>query len=105
MAWTAPLRLHHAAWPAALARPVPPTPDDELDAAWSIFTPLLHELEGKTGTAKRAPIPYQFGGRGPPEADELVAVHAEMRTSSSESGLTNVRSHSLIVPSAEALAS
>lgn len=41
---------------------------DELDAAWRIFTPLLHQIE--RGEAK--PIPYPAGTRGPKEADELL---------------------------------
>lgn len=34
---------------------------DELDEAWKIFTPLLHQLEKE----KVKPLPYQFGSRGP----------------------------------------
>uniref|UniRef100_A0A672U7K1 Glucose-6-phosphate 1-dehydrogenase n=1 Tax=Strigops habroptila TaxID=2489341 RepID=A0A672U7K1_STRHB len=41
---------------------------DELREAWRIFTPLLHNIEAR---AER-PIPYVFGSRGPPEADELL---------------------------------
>ncbi|XP_011373873.1 glucose-6-phosphate 1-dehydrogenase isoform X3 [Pteropus vampyrus] len=41
---------------------------DELREAWRIFTPLLHEIEGK----KLQPIPYVYGSRGPAEADELM---------------------------------
>merc|ERR1711916_251138 len=37
--------------------------DDELLAAWEIFTPLLHEIEN----SKARPIPYPFGSRGPQE--------------------------------------
>ncbi|GMH35965.1 hypothetical protein BSKO_03833 [Bryopsis sp. KO-2023] len=41
---------------------------DELRAAWSIFTPLLHQIdEGKVD-----PVEYLFGSRGPVEADELL---------------------------------
>ena len=45
--------------------------NDEVAAAWDIFTPALHELE------KRAikPEPYEFGGRGPAAADALAARH------------------------------
>ena len=43
--------------------------DDELRAAWKIFTPLLHQIE-REGVR---PIPYEYGGRGPKEADELLA--------------------------------
>ncbi|RLN90668.1 hypothetical protein BBJ28_00012971 [Nothophytophthora sp. Chile5] len=42
--------------------------DDELRAAWKIFTPLLNEIEGQ----KVKPLPYAFGSRGPKESDELV---------------------------------
>ncbi|RLN58035.1 hypothetical protein BBP00_00007216 [Phytophthora kernoviae] len=42
--------------------------DDELRAAWTIFTPLLDEIEGQ----KVKPLPYAFGSRGPKESDELV---------------------------------
>ena len=43
---------------------------DELEAAWKIFTPLLHAID--TGSDGPKPIPYQFGSRGPVEADHLV---------------------------------
>lgn len=42
--------------------------DDELLAAWEIFTPVLHEIDH--GAIK--PIPYVFGTRGPKESDELI---------------------------------
>jgi len=42
---------------------------DELDAAWKVFSPLLHDLEDN----KVPPIPYEFGSRGPPEGDEMAA--------------------------------
>ena len=41
---------------------------DELQEAWRIFTPLLHEIEQK----RPKPIPYVYGSRGPNEADELM---------------------------------
>eukprot|EP01135_Chromosphaera_perkinsii_P003170 Nk52_evm59s236 gene=Nk52_evmTU59s236 len=41
---------------------------DELAEAWRIFTPILHTLE----TENISPIPYSFGSRGPPSADEFV---------------------------------
>ncbi|KAG9443491.1 hypothetical protein H6P81_014831 [Aristolochia fimbriata] len=44
---------------------------DELDAAWSIFTPVLKELEGK----KIAPELYPYGSRGPVGAHYLAAKH------------------------------
>ena len=44
--------------------------NDELKAAWDIFTPLLHAIDDKSSDIK--PIPYTFGSRGPIEADHLV---------------------------------
>jgi len=41
---------------------------DELEAAWKVFTPVLHKLEKD----KIKPIPYSYGSRGPVEADLLV---------------------------------
>ncbi|XP_048689495.1 glucose-6-phosphate 1-dehydrogenase isoform X2 [Lepidochelys kempii] len=41
---------------------------DELREAWRIFTPLLHKIESE----RIKPIPYCYGSRGPPEADELM---------------------------------
>lgn len=43
--------------------------DDELRAAWKIFTPLLNEIE----TKKIKPLTYKFGSRGPKESDELTS--------------------------------
>eukprot|EP00753_Platysulcus_tardus_P012100 PLAT3339.2.p1 GENE.PLAT3339.2~~PLAT3339.2.p1 ORF type:complete len:528 (+),score=280.84 PLAT3339.2:25-1584(+) len=42
--------------------------DDELRAAWKIFTPLLHQIERE----KVEPIIYTRGTRGPAESDELI---------------------------------
>ncbi|KAA3474753.1 glucose-6-phosphate 1-dehydrogenase, chloroplastic-like [Gossypium australe] len=44
---------------------------DELDAAWSLFTPLLKELEAK----KIAPELYPYGSRGPVGAHYLAAKY------------------------------
>uniref|UniRef100_A0A1J3GWU0 Glucose-6-phosphate 1-dehydrogenase n=3 Tax=Noccaea caerulescens TaxID=107243 RepID=A0A1J3GWU0_NOCCA len=44
---------------------------DELDAAWSLFTPLLKEIEEK----KRIPEYYPYGSRGPIGAHYLAAKH------------------------------
>jgi len=41
---------------------------DELSAAWSIFTPLLHAIDDN----KHPPLKYTAGTRGPPEADSMV---------------------------------
>ncbi|KAI8084944.1 glucose-6-phosphate dehydrogenase [Halteromyces radiatus] len=42
--------------------------DDELDAAWRIFTPVLHQLENE----KIKPYPYKYGTRGPDKESEFV---------------------------------
>ncbi len=42
--------------------------DDELRASWRIWTPLLHAID----KGQIDPIPYRYGSRGPPEADELA---------------------------------
>eukprot|EP00180_Rhodochaete_pulchella_P000594 Plantae.Rhodophyta-Rhodochaete_pulchella.ctg14305.p1 GENE.Plantae.Rhodophyta-Rhodochaete_pulchella.ctg14305~~Plantae.Rhodophyta-Rhodochaete_pulchella.ctg14305.p1 ORF type:complete len:528 (+),score=122.94 Plantae.Rhodophyta-Rhodochaete_pulchella.ctg14305:142-1725(+) len=42
--------------------------NDELRAAWELFTPLLQEIENKAID----PIPYKYGTRGPKESDELI---------------------------------
>ncbi|XP_061430073.1 glucose-6-phosphate 1-dehydrogenase isoform X1 [Lethenteron reissneri] len=42
---------------------------DELKEAWRIFTPLLDKIEKE----KIKPIPYDYGSRGPKEADELLS--------------------------------
>ncbi|KAK2184907.1 hypothetical protein NP493_249g08013 [Ridgeia piscesae] len=44
---------------------------DELAEAWRIFTPILHQID----TEKPDPIPYEYGSRGPPAADELREKH------------------------------
>jgi glucose-6-phosphate 1-dehydrogenase len=50
---------------------------DELAAAWRIFTPLLHQIEQQRALK---PIKYEFGSRGPPEADELIKKYGYIRT-------------------------
>ncbi|KAI9340653.1 glucose-6-phosphate dehydrogenase [Zopfochytrium polystomum] len=42
--------------------------DDELDAAWRIFTPLLHKIEAD----KIKPQLYKFGTRGPDGVTEFI---------------------------------
>eukprot|EP00164_Ancoracysta_twista_P002334 GFYU01003085.1.p1 GENE.GFYU01003085.1~~GFYU01003085.1.p1 ORF type:complete len:527 (-),score=177.37 GFYU01003085.1:203-1783(-) len=49
---------------------------DELRESWRIFTPLLHKLEQD----KIKPIPYKYGGRGPAEADKMIADHGYVRS-------------------------
>mmetsp|Transcript_33786 Transcript_33786/g.85415 ORF Transcript_33786/g.85415 Transcript_33786/m.85415 type:complete len:665 (-) Transcript_33786:372-2366(-) len=42
--------------------------DDELAAAWRIFTPVLTTLD----TEKVQPLPYEFGSPGPTKAQEML---------------------------------
>lgn len=49
---------------------------DELEAAWKIFTPILHQIERE----KIAPKIYPFGSRGPPESDELASRYGFFRS-------------------------
>eukprot|EP00339_Tiarina_fusa_P030001 CAMPEP_0117019764 /NCGR_PEP_ID=MMETSP0472-20121206/15113_1 /TAXON_ID=693140 ORGANISM="Tiarina fusus, Strain LIS" /NCGR_SAMPLE_ID=MMETSP0472 /ASSEMBLY_ACC=CAM_ASM_000603 /LENGTH=299 /DNA_ID=CAMNT_0004724797 /DNA_START=606 /DNA_END=1502 /DNA_ORIENTATION=- len=44
---------------------------DELDEAWKIFTPVLHQIDEE----KIEPKKYFYGSRGPKEADEFTASH------------------------------
>lgn len=44
---------------------------DELEEAWRIFTPLLHKIEKD----KVPCIKYEYGSRGPKEADEMMYKH------------------------------
>ncbi|KAI9498682.1 glucose-6-phosphate 1-dehydrogenase [Zychaea mexicana] len=44
--------------------------DDELEAAWKIFTPLLHTIDNPT--AKVPITTYPYGSRGPAELDGFV---------------------------------
>jgi len=50
--------------------------EDELDAAWKIFTPLLHHLIDD----KVKPVEYKFGSRGPEESDKLMSKYGFQRT-------------------------
>ena len=49
---------------------------DELIAAWKIFTPILHQLQRE----KVKPTIYEFGSRGPKEADDLTHRYGYVRT-------------------------
>jgi glucose-6-phosphate 1-dehydrogenase len=42
--------------------------DDELDAAWKIFTPVLHDIE----RTKPEPELYAFGSRGPTAVNKFI---------------------------------
>lgn len=44
---------------------------DELQAAWDLYTPVLHELE----RSQAAPELYPYGSRGPLGAHYLAARH------------------------------
>lgn len=44
---------------------------DELEAAWDVFTPLLHQLARE----KNRPESYAFGSTGPEAAQKLAAQH------------------------------
>ncbi|KAI9498701.1 glucose-6-phosphate dehydrogenase [Zychaea mexicana] len=49
--------------------------DDELDAAWRIFTPLLHKIDRD----RIEPKPYAYGSRGPEDLDEFVKRYGVAR--------------------------
>ncbi|KAI0796630.1 glucose-6-P dehydrogenase [Abortiporus biennis] len=53
--------------------------DDELDAAWKIFTPILHWIEGRHGPSPR-PVPYPYGSRGPKELEAFINKYGFKRT-------------------------
>ncbi|OLL21930.1 Glucose-6-phosphate 1-dehydrogenase [Neolecta irregularis DAH-3] len=50
--------------------------DDELDASWRIFTPLLHYLDDHKDIK---PETYPYGSRGPQCLDEFVASYGYVR--------------------------
>lgn len=49
---------------------------DELEVAWKIFTPLLHAID----RGEVRPIPYEYGSRGPKEADDMRDTHGYIAT-------------------------
>ena len=49
--------------------------DDELDAAWKIFTPILKAID----QGEIDPSPYAYGSRGPKGVTEFVAKHGYTR--------------------------
>jgi len=49
--------------------------DDELDYAWTIFTPILHEIDA----SKIKPVEYKYGSRGPAQLDEFVSKYGFRR--------------------------
>jgi glucose-6-phosphate 1-dehydrogenase len=50
--------------------------DDELEAAWNIFTPVLHRIENE----KIQPYHYTYGTRGPTQLPEFIKEQGYMRT-------------------------
>ncbi|KAF8365111.1 hypothetical protein HHK36_032854 [Tetracentron sinense] len=48
----------------------------QYEAAWKIFTPLLHRID----EGEMKPLPYKPGSRGPVEADELLAKAGYIQT-------------------------
>jgi glucose-6-phosphate 1-dehydrogenase len=58
---------------------------DELAAAWAVFTPLLHQID----RGEVPPLPYKYGSRGPPEADQLLAREGYVRTAYDLAGTKN----------------
>ncbi|KAK9476417.1 glucose-6-phosphate dehydrogenase [Lipomyces japonicus] len=57
--------------------------DDELDASWKIFTPLLHYLDENTDII---PAKYPYGSRGPAFLDDFLASYGYVRE---QNGLYN----------------
>lgn len=53
---------------------------DELEAAWNIYTPLLHRIAQE----KIPLVTYPFGSRGPAEADDLACKMGYKRTTGYE---------------------
>ncbi|KAJ1859669.1 Glucose-6-phosphate 1-dehydrogenase [Coemansia sp. RSA 2703] len=53
---------------------------DELDEAWRIFTPLLHQIE----TEQIVPLPYEYGSRGPKGVDEFPTERAGYKPTAKE---------------------
>lgn len=61
--------------------------DDELEASWSIFTPLLHAID-----AGRVPCkPYEYGSRGPEELNDFIGKFGYRRPENYNWPETNVQ--------------
>ena len=69
--------------------------DDELEAAWKIFTPLLHLLESPN--RKELPIKYNFGLRDQKSWGLLDSLHGRLKRSVSQSYRWNTCSFISIV--------
>ncbi|KAL8996480.1 MAG: hypothetical protein Q9169_004030 [Polycauliona sp. 2 TL-2023] len=50
--------------------------EQELEASWKIFTPLLHELEGNEDIV---PAPYAYGSEGPDGLEDFVGSYQYQR--------------------------
>ncbi|CAG8562479.1 1393_t:CDS:2 [Acaulospora morrowiae] len=50
--------------------------NDELDAAWKIFTPILHQIDQE----KIKPAPYPYGSRGPAGIEDFVSRYGFKRS-------------------------
>lgn len=49
--------------------------NDELDIAWKLFTPLLHQIDaGKVPLAS-----YEYGSRGPAELDDFISKNGDYK--------------------------
>lgn len=49
--------------------------DDELEQAWKIFTPILHQIdEGKVDLAS-----YEYGSRGPAQLDDFIGQQGKYK--------------------------
>ncbi|KAJ2443686.1 Glucose-6-phosphate 1-dehydrogenase [Coemansia sp. RSA 2424] len=53
---------------------------DELDEAWRIFTPLLHQIDRD----QVVPLPYEYGTRGPKGVDEFATERAGYKLTNRE---------------------
>ncbi|KAI1311405.1 glucose-6-phosphate 1-dehydrogenase [Xylaria venustula] len=65
--------------------------DDELDASWRIFTPLLHYLDDNK---EIVPMEYPYGSRGPAVLDDFTSSYGYKFTS----GETNIQLGHVAVP-------
>ena len=56
--------------------------DDELDASWRIFTPLLHYLDDNK---EISPMEYPYGSRGPAVLDDFTSSYGYTFSGSDDS--------------------
>ncbi|KAI9253860.1 glucose-6-phosphate dehydrogenase [Phascolomyces articulosus] len=64
--------------------------DDELETAWSIFTPLLHQIDQRTDLPLHT---YPYGSRGPAELDAFVRKYGYDRSNANYSWPVQSVSH------------